>query len=157
MKDWKQVTVYTDGACRGNPGRGGYGVVLKYGRHRKELSAGFRRTTNNRMELLAAVVALESLKEPCAVTLYSDSRYLVNAVTRHWLQFWQRNGWKKADKQPVVNVDLWQRYLAAAAPHRLELLWLKGHAGQLENTRCDQLATRAADGGEWNEDDGFSG
>ena len=95
MKDWKQVTVYTDGACRGNPGRGGYGVVLKYGRHRKELSAGFRRTTNNRMELLAAVVALESLKEPCAVTLYSDSRYLVNAVTRHWLQFWQRNGWKK--------------------------------------------------------------
>ena len=109
----KQIEIYTDGACRGNPGPGGYGAVLKYRRHRKEISGGFRETTNNRMEIFAAIAALEQLIEPCEITLYSDSRYLVDAVSKRWLANWKRRGWIKADRQPVLNVDLWRRLEAA--------------------------------------------
>lgn len=140
----KDVTIFTDGACRGNPGPGGFGVVLLSGRHRLELSEGFRRTTNNRMELLAAIVALERLLQPCRVTLHSDSRYLVDAMTKGWLRGWKARGWVTAKKQPVKNPDLWRRLEAAASPHKLDWKWVRGHAGQRENERCDELAVAAA-------------
>ena len=140
----KQIEIYTDGACRGNPGPGGYGAVLKYRRHRKEISGGFRETTNNRMEIFAAIAALEQLIEPCEITLYSDSRYLVDAVSKRWLANWKRRGWIKADKPPVLNVDLWRRLEAAMAPHRLKFVWVRGHASNAENNRCDELAVAAA-------------
>lgn len=142
----KRVIIHTDGACKGNPGPGGYGAVLVSGRHRKELSAGYRLTTNNRMELLAAIAALEFLTEPCEVELYSDSKYLVQAITAKWLTGWQRRGWLTSDKQPVKNQDLWQQLLAALAPHQIRWLWLKGHAGHPENERCDVLANLAVAG-----------
>ena len=148
----KQVEIYTDGACRGNPGPGGYGAVLKYRRHRKEISGGFRETTNNRMEIFAAIAALEQLIEPCEITLYSDSRYLVDAVSKRWLANWKRRGWIKADKQPVLNVDLWRRLEAAMAPHRLKFVWVRGHASNAENNRCDELAVAAATRGNLPED-----
>lgn len=156
----QQVVAYTDGSARGNPGPGGYGVVLsctlESGREaRREMSEGFRRTTNNRMELLAVIVALESLKRPCAVTLYSDSRYVVDAIEKHWLEGWQRKGWKTAGKSPVKNVDLWKRFLEARKPHQLELRWVKGHAGHPGNERCDELATTAADQPSLPPDEGF--
>ena len=122
---------------------------------RRELSQGFSRTTNNRMELLAVIVALESLKRPCAVTLYSDSRYVVDAIEKRWLDGWQRKGWKTAGKQPVKNVDLWKRFLEARKPHQLELRWVKGHAGHPGNERCDQLATEAADRPNLPPDEGY--
>ena len=139
----KLVEIFTDGACSGNPGKGGYGVVLKYGDMRKELSAGFKLTTNNRMELLAAVKGLEALKMPCRVKLYSDSKYLVDSVTKGWVYGWQKKGWKKSDKRPALNVDLWQRLLALLKLHEVELIWVKGHAGNPENERCDELAVSA--------------
>ena len=148
----KQIEIYTDGACRGNPGPGGYGAVLKYRRHRKEISGGFRETTNNRMEIFAAIAALEQLIEPCEITLYSDSRYLVDAVSKRWLANWKRRGWIKADKQPVLNVDLWWRLEAAMAPHRLKFVWVRGHASNAENNRCDELAVAAATRGNLPED-----
>lgn len=148
----KQIEIYTDGACRGNPGPGGYGAVLKYRRHRKEISGGFRETTNNRMEIYAAIAALEQLIEPCEITLYSDSRYLVDAVSKRWLANWKRRGWIKADKQPVLNVDLWRRLEAAMAPHRLKFVWVRGHASNAENNRCDELAVAAATRGNLPED-----
>nr|WP_294434099.1 ribonuclease HI [uncultured Victivallis sp.] len=148
----KQIEIYTDGACRGNPGPGGYGAVLKYRRHRKEISGGFRETTNNRMEIFAAIAALEQLIEPCEITLYSDSRYLVDAVSKRWLANWKRRGWIKADKQPVLNVDLWRRLEAAMAPHRLKFVWVRGHASNAENNRCDELAVAAATRGNLPED-----
>lgn len=148
----KQIEIYTDGACRGNPGPGGYGAVLKYRRHRKEISGGFRETTNNRMEIFAAIAALEQLIEPCEITLYSDSRYLVDAVSKRWLANWKRRGWIKADKQPVLNVDLWRRLEAAMAPHRLKFVWVRGHASNAENNRCDELAVAAATQGNLPED-----
>ena len=148
----KQIEIYTDGACRGNPGPGGYGAVLKYRRHRKEISGGFREPTNNRMELFAALAALELLIEPCGLTLYSDSRYLVDAVSKRWLANWKRRGWIKADKQPVLNVDLWRRLEAAMAPHRLKFVWVRGHASNAENNRCDELAVAAATRGNLPED-----
>ncbi|BAK44132.1 ribonuclease HI [Eggerthella sp. YY7918] len=157
-----QVTIYTDGAARGNPGPGGYGAVLHYvdsnGKlHVKELSQGYERTTNNRMELLAAIVALEALKSPCEVTLYSDSQYVVNAFNQHWVDGWLKRGWKNAQKQPVKNVDLWKRLLAAKEPHHVTFEWVKGHAGHPENERCDELATAAADGEGRLVDTGFEG
>ncbi len=152
----KEIEIYTDGACRGNPGRGGYGVVLKYKSFRKELSCGYQHTTNNRMELLGAIVALEALKEPCQVKLYSDSSYLVNAITKGWLTKWQSNNWRKADKSKVVNVDLWQRLLGSLATQKVEFIWVKGHANNPENNRCDELATSAADDGNLIEDEGFT-
>lgn len=155
-----RVTVHTDGASRGNPGRGGYGAVLLYTdpagvEHRKELSQGYRMTTNNRMELLAVVVALETLLRPCEVEVHSDSQYVVNAFNQRWVQGWIRRGWRNAQRQPVKNVDLWKRLLAAMEPHRVSWVWVKGHAGHPLNERCDQLATEAADGGDLLEDEGF--
>lgn len=158
------VVVYTDGSSRGNPGPGGYGAVLLYvdptgAEHRREFSCGYRVTTNNRMELLGAITALEALRRPCAVELHSDSQYLVNAFNRHWVDGWLRRSWKGANKQPVKNVDLWKRLLEAAAPHEVTWLWVKGHAGHELNERADELATRAADGleGPLLADEGFAG
>ena len=140
------ITIYTDGSSLGNPGAGGYGVVLLCGALRRELSEGFRMTTNNRMELMAAIVGLEALNRPCEVELYSDSQYLINAFNQHWIESWQKKGWKRGKNEPVKNVDLWQRLLAAKAPHSVRFIWVKGHDGHPENERCDKLATAAADG-----------
>lgn len=147
-----KVTLYTDGAARGNPdGPGGYGAVLQFrdsnGQlHEKELSAGYKKTTNNRMELMAAIVGLEALNRPCEVDLYSDSKYLVDAFNQHWIDGWKKRGWKKADKSPVKNIDLWKRLTAAMEMHQVTFHWVKGHDGHPENERCDRLATTAADG-----------
>ena len=146
------VTIYTDGAARGNPdGPGGFGAVIVYQDtkgtvHTKELSAGYDRTTNKRMELLAVICALEALNRPCRVTLYADSKYVVNAFREGWVENWQRNGWKTAKKDPVKNRALWERLLQATGPHAITWEWVKGHAGVEYNERCDDLATRAADG-----------
>ena len=153
----KLVEIYTDGACSGNPGPGGYGIILTYKRNKKELSGGFCRTTNNRMELLAAIVALDALTEPCEVTLYSDSRYLVDSVTKNWLQSWKKRNWIKADRSPVKNVDLWERYLAAQARHKITMVWVKGHAENEFNNRCDELARTAAAAPGLPEDPGLEG
>ncbi|RPJ33895.1 MAG: ribonuclease HI [Verrucomicrobiaceae bacterium] len=151
----KKVIIHTDGACKGNPGPGAYGAVLVCGRHRKEISAGYRHTTNNRMELRAAIAALELLSEPCEVELHSDSKYLVHAIQQKWLAGWQRRGWLTSDKQPVKNQDLWQELMAAMAPHKIHWHWVKGHAGHAENERCDQLANHAVAGKHLLEDAGF--
>jgi ribonuclease HI len=142
----KQVTIFTDGACLGNPGPGGYGVVLLYENHRKELSGGFRLTTNNRMEILAAVVALEALREKCRVTLHSDSQYVVNAIEKGWAVRWRANQWRRNKSEMALNPDLWERLLNCTARHQAEFRWVKGHAGHPENERCDQLAMAAAKG-----------
>ena len=146
MANVRDVTVYTDGACLGNPGPGGYGVVLLYDHHRRELSGGFDHTTNNRMEMVAAVKGLEALKEKCKVTLYSDSAYLVNAVTKGWAERWEANGWRRGQKKDsrAKNADLWARLLELVRRHEVEFRWVKGHAGNRENERCDRLATEAA-------------
>lgn len=146
-----KVTIYTDGSARGNPdGPGGYGTILSYvdnngTEHLREFSQGFKKTTNNRMELLAAIVGLEALIRPCDVTLYSDSQYLVKAFNDKWLEGWIKKGWKRGKNEPVKNVDLWKRLLAAMEPHNVEYVWVKGHAGHPQNERCDELATTAAD------------
>ena len=155
-----EVSIYTDGAARGNPGPGGYGALLRYVApdgvvHQKELSEGFRCTTNNRMELLGVIVALEALKRPCQVTVYTDSQYVANAFNQHWVDGWISRGWKTAGKQPVKNIDLWQRLLRAKTPHNVSFIWVKGHAGHPENERCDDLATGAADGKQLSIDRGF--
>ncbi len=151
----KRVIIHTDGGCKGTPGKGGYGVVMVAGKHRKELSAGYRMTTNNRMELRAAIAGLEALREPCEVVLYSDSKYVVDAVSKNLISGWQKRGWKKADKQPVKNQDLWLELIAAMEPHKIEWRWLKGHAGHIENERCDELANLAMAGGKLADDSGF--
>ncbi|MCD8009552.1 MAG: ribonuclease HI [Lachnospiraceae bacterium] len=154
------VKIFTDGAARGNPdGPGGFGAVLQYidtkgVLHEKELSGGFVRTTNNRMELMAAIAALEALNRPCQVDLYSDSSYLVDAFEKHWIDSWQQAGWRRGKPNEVKNIDLWQRLLAARAPHQVNFHWVKGHAGHPENERCDRLATSAADGGDLQIDPG---
>ena len=140
----KRVIIYTDGACTGNPGAGGYGAVLIYNKHRKEISGGYRLTTNNRMEMMAAIAALGSLKEPCLVTLHSDSKYIVDAVTKGWAKKWQANGWKRNKKELAKNPDLWQQLLDLCQRHQVEFVWVKGHAGIVENERCDALAVAAA-------------
>lgn len=137
----KSVVIYTDGACRGNPGPGGWGVRLRYGAHLKELCGGEPDTTNNRMELMAAIQALESLKEPCTVTLYTDSNYVRSGITE-WIAGWKAKGWKTASKQPVKNVDLWQRLDTARARHTVDWRWVKGHAGDPDNEAADALANR---------------
>lgn len=142
----KQVHIYTDGSSRGNPGPGGYGTVVRYGAHLRELAQGFVKTTNNRMEILSAIAGLEILKEPCQVKIHSDSRYLVDAQSKGWVSKWKQQGWRKADKSAVKNVDLWMRLERAADPHRVEWIWVKGHDGHEMNERCDLLATEAADG-----------
>ncbi len=136
----KIVTIYTDGACSGNPGPGGWGAILEWQGHEKELSGGEAQTTNNRMELTAVLTALRLLKEPCTVELYSDSKYVVDAIDKGWLYGWQKKGWIKADKKPVLNVDLWQQLLPELARHDVHLHWVKGHAENEKNNRCDQLA-----------------
>ena len=136
----KIVTIYTDGACSGNPGPGGWGAILEWQGHEKELSGGEDQTTNNRMELTAVLTALRLLKEPCTVELYSDSKYVVDAIDKGWLYGWQKKGWIKADKKPVLNVDLWQQLLPELARHDVHLHWVKGHAENEKNNRCDQLA-----------------
>ena len=140
----KRVTIYTDGSCIINPGKGGYGAVIIHGVHRKEISTGYRKTTNNRMELLAAIKALNKLKEPCEVTLHSDSTYLVNGMTKGWAKRWQADGWKRKQSGRVPNSDLWRRLLDLDATHRVKFVWVRGHAGNTENERCDKLANEAA-------------
>ncbi|MBY8822765.1 ribonuclease HI [Sphingomonas colocasiae] len=143
MSELDHVEIATDGACKGNPGRGGWGAVIRMGSHEKLLSGGEPHTTNNRMELMAAIKALEALKRPCRVTLSTDSNYVKDGITR-WIFGWQKNGWKTADRKPVKNAELWQELLAAIKPHRVEWLWVKGHAGHPDNERADRLASDAA-------------
>ncbi len=146
------VKVFTDGAARGNPeGPGGYGVVLQYvdskgELHEREYSAGYKKTTNNRMELMAVIIGLEALTRPCEVEVISDSKYVTDAFNQHWVDGWLRKNWKGSNNNPVKNVDLWKRLLRAKAPHQVKFTWVKGHAGHPENERCDKLATTAADG-----------
>ena len=142
MNDATKVSIWTDGACSGNPGPGGWGAVLIAGATRKELSGSEPLTTNNRMELMAAIAALEALKKPCAIDLNTDSQYVRGGVTS-WMHGWKRNGWKTADKKPVKNIDLWQRLDTATAPHTIDWRWVKGHAGDPNNERCDVLAREA--------------
>ena len=141
----KHIDIYTDGACRGNPGPGGWGAVLVFMGHEKELSGGEPHTTNNRMELTAVISALSALKEPCEVTLTSDSRYVVDAVEKGWAKSWRARGWKKADKTDALNPDLWERLLHLLTIHTVTFVWIKGHAGHPYNERCDKLATAFAD------------
>lgn len=147
-----RITMYTDGAARGNPdGPGGYGTILSFvdskgQEHIRELSAGYQKTTNNRMEMMAVIAGLEALNRPCEITVYSDSQYVVKAFNEHWLDGWIKKGWKRGKNEPVKNVDLWKRMLAAKEPHQVSFQWVKGHNGHLQNERCDELATTAADG-----------
>lgn len=155
------VKIYTDGAARGNPdGPGGYGTVLEYvdtkGQlHVKELSCGYVKTTNNRMELMAVIAGLEALNHPCTVEVYSDSQYVVNAFNQHWVEGWIKKNWKRGKNEPVKNVDLWKRLLAAKEPHSVTFHWVKGHDGHPQNERCDKLATTAADSGNLIADEGL--
>ena len=139
----KKVTLYTDGACSGNPGPGGYGAVLQYGSHRRELSGGFEETTNNRMEILSVIKGLSALKEPCEIKVYSDSRYVVDAVEKGWALRWRENGWMRNKKEAALNSDLWEELLALLNVHTVCFEWVKGHAGNEGNERCDELARAA--------------
>ena len=157
-----QVKIYTDGAVRGNPdGPGGYGTVLEYvdskgELHTKEISQGYKRTTNNRMELMAVIAGLEALNRPCEVELYSDSKYVVDAFNQHWIDGWIKKGWKRGKNEPVKNIDLWKRLLIAKEPHHVTFIWVKGHDGHPQNERCDTLATTAADGNDLIVDEGIA-
>jgi len=151
----KQVEIYTDGGCLGNPGAGGYGAILACGEHRRELSGGYTHTTNNRMELMACIVALEALKFRCAVTVYSDSKYMVDGMSKGWAVKWKRNNWKRSGGYKTENVDLWERLLSVVEKHQVTFQWVKGHAGHHENERCDQMATGAANGSGLLEDAGY--
>ncbi len=144
MSDTKKVVIYTDGACLGNPGPGGYGAVLLYQNTRKEISGGFRLTTNNRMEIFAAIAGLKALNANCDVTIYSDSQYVVNAITLGWASRWKANGWRRNKKEMAVNADLWEQLLTLCAQHEVKFVWVRGHAGNKENERCDELAVCAA-------------
>ena len=139
----KNVELFTDGACSGNPGPGGWGAVLRYNAAEKELSGGEKETTNNRMELTACIEALTLLKEPCEVELTTDSQYVVNGITKGWAESWRKNGWRKSDKKPALNSDLWELLLAQCERHKVTFNWIKGHAGHEENERCDKLAVGA--------------
>lgn len=136
----KHVEIFTDGACSGNPGPGGYGAILRYNGMEKELSGGEHETTNNRMELLGAITALRALKEPCRVTLYTDSQYVTNGINKGWAEKWKQNGWMRNKKEPALNPDLWDALLGELQRHEVELVWVRGHAGHPENERCDRLA-----------------
>ncbi len=136
----KSVEIFTDGACSGNPGPGGWGAILRFMGREKELCGGEAATTNNRMELTAVIEALSALKEPCAVSLTTDSKYVCEAINQGWVFSWQKNGWRKADKKPALNVDLWERLLPLLERHEVSFIWVKGHAGHPENERCDELA-----------------
>ncbi len=151
----KKIDIYTDGACSGNPGAGGCGVVLLYKSARKELSFGYAQTTNNRMEILAVIKGLEALKEPCHVTLYSDSKYVVDSITKGWVYSWKKKNWIKSDKKKALNVDLWERLLYLLDKHDVEFVWVKGHADNPENERCDLLARQAIEAGDLQKDEGY--
>ena len=155
MSELTPVTIYTDGACIPNPGVGGYAAILIAGDHRREITGGRRLTTNNRMEIFAAIAALEALKRPCCVTLYSDSRYLVDAMEKSWARRWRANGWKRNRTQSAINVDLWARLLDICAKHEVTFLWVQGHAGHPENERCDRLSAAAAQAKELETDVGY--
>jgi ribonuclease HI len=155
MEEVNRVTIYTDGACLGNPGPGGYGIVLLYQAHKKELSGGYRKTTNNRMEIMAAIVGLEALKKKCEVKLYSDSEYLVKAMSKGWAKRWQASGWKRNKREKAVNPDLWQKLLQLCEYHEVKFSWVKGHAGTPENIRCDKLAIQAAQQPDLPVDEGY--
>lgn len=155
-----KVKIYSDGSARGNPGPGGYGTVVQYvdtkgTLHEREFSAGYKNTTNNRMELMGAIVGLEALTKPCEILLISDSKYVTDAFNQNWIKGWLKNNWKNSQKKPVKNVDLWKRLLKAMEPHQVNFQWIKGHAGHAENERCDMLATSAADGANLLDDTGF--
>jgi ribonuclease HI len=155
----KRVVAWTDGACSGNPGPGGYGVVLTWNGQRKELARGFRRTTNNRMEIRAVIAALEALSEPCEITIHSDSQYVVHAIEKGWARKWRADGWRRGPKlrERALNPDLWESLLALLAQHRVKLDWVRGHAGNAENERADELAVAALRGEVLAVDDGYEG
>ena len=155
MAPKKQVTIYTDGACVGNPGPGGYGVVLIHRAHRRELRGGYRRTTNNRMELMGAIRGLEVLNQSCRVILHSDSQYVVEGIEKGWARRWRVNGWMRNKREQAVNPDLWGRLLDLCEKHEVKFLWVRGHAGDPENERCDELAVQAARGQDLQIDDGY--
>ncbi len=140
MSELSQVQLYTDGACSGNPGPGGYGAILRCGKFEKEISGGEASTTNNRMELMAVICGLEALNRKCRVTIYSDSKYFVDGIEKGWAKQWQKNGWIKGDKSPAKNPDLWERLLTLIDSHEVSIVWLKGHAGHPENEKCDRMA-----------------
>ncbi len=154
MASKKHVTIYTDGACIGNPGPGGYGVVLIFGEYRRELSGGYRSTTNNRMELMGPIEGLSALNQSCRVTLHSDSRYVVEGIERGWAKRWRGNGWMRNKREQAVNPDLWERLLDLCEKHEVKFQWVRGHAGDPENERCDQLAVQAAHGKDLPVDEG---
>ncbi len=151
----KEVYIYTDGACRGNPGPGGWGAVLVYNENRRELSGGFLKTTNNRMEIMGCIAGLKALKEPCSVIVYSDSKYVVNAIALGWAENWRRKRWMRTPNSRAKNADLWQELLQECARHKVDFRWVRGHAGHKENERCDALAVQAAAGRNLPEDTGF--
>lgn len=140
----KHVKLFTDGACSGNPGPGGWGAILRYNGYEKELSGGESETTNNRMELTAVIEGLSALNEPCVVDLVSDSKYVVDSIQKGWVYSWKRNGWRKADKKPALNVDLWEKLLKLLEIHKVNFIWIRGHQGHEENERCDKLAVAAS-------------
>ena len=140
----KHVDIFTDGACSGNPGPGGYGVLLRFGNNEKQLSGGFKETTNNRMELLAAITGLKDLKEKCEVSLYTDSQYVANGINKGWAKGWRAKGWKRSGNEPALNPDLWGELLDLIDMHNVQIIWVKGHAGHPENELCDRLAVEAA-------------
>ena len=154
-KKMKQVNIYTDGGCLGNPGKGGYGVILIYGEHRTEISKGFKHTTNNRMELMACIAGLESLKYQCEITLFSDSKYVVDSVSKGWAKKWQKNNWMRNSKSRAENIDLWERLLSLIQKHKIKFVWVKGHSGHPENERCDELAKNAANNTQLLDDKGY--
>ena len=141
----KKVKIFTDGACKGNPGIGGYGAILKYGEHVKEISGAEETTTNNRMEISAVIEALKLLRESCDITIYSDSQYVCNAIEKGWAKKWKSNGWMRNKKEPALNPDLWEELLNLINKHNVKMVWVKGHAGHPENERCDTLAVQAAE------------
>ncbi|MEB3163625.1 MAG: ribonuclease HI [Prochlorothrix sp.] len=155
--DRKNVAIYTDGSCLKNPGPGGYGIVMLYGPHRKELSGGFQHTTNNRMEIMAVIVALQTLKEPCNVQIYTDSQYVVNAIMKGWAVRWRGNNWMRNSKEAAINADLWAQLLDLCDRHKVEFHWVRGHAGNVENERCDTLAVTAAKQSHLPPDVGYEG
>ena len=155
MSTRKEVTIHTDGSCLGNPGPGGYAAILDFRAQEKELSGGFRRTTNNRMEILAVIVGLEALTEPCMVTVFSDSRYVVDAIEKGWAKRWKANGWMRNNRESAVNPDLWERLLATLEKHDVELRWVRGHAGNPGNVRADKLAVGAANRPDLPRDEGY--
>jgi ribonuclease HI len=155
MEQLQEVEIYTDGACSGNPGSGGYGIVLKHRDNIKEISGGYRQTTNNRMELIAVITGLEALKRTCEVKLYSDSKYIIDAVNKGWTKKWKENGWRRDRNKPVKNVDLWIKILNLAERHKITWVWVKGHDENVFNNRCDKLAQEAINKQPLQEDLGF--